>query len=517
MFLVGGAATEAGVPERPPAEEEVPEVLPAGADAERRDDRLRPRPTAPVSRDDARPAPAKSNTGALLLVGGLVVGFLMLLCAGGAGLGWFFWSRAREAAAEEQAAAQRAARAQPWAPPPAGPHANDGLPGGAPPKPPEDERRGGPPWPQGPLGPVGGPPAPPPRPRFNPPPPLRPIVPLEVKPADLKEAKVVQQPPGAVGDVAVGGNGRFLVLWLPGEDKLAVFDVCAARVVKLLPFTEAVKFAAGMDQLLVALPRAGLIQRYSLTTFGREAEAKLPARGEVTALCMGYASNGPVWVQTKVPGRALFLDPSTLREWKPDWGDKFPPGGAGYLRASGDGLTFGLRNGVGGEPHTMTCVRLREGRADQSTAWGIASSVLVPSADGRRLGSGVGFFDNQLNPVYPRKPLERFDKAYLPAVGDNRYFVELLPTAPGQHGGSVSFFLAGRWERPFAQLSGVAGVTNEQIAYGSNRDKLAWDQRLFFIPAAKVVVTIPPPNDQVVLHRFDAEAELARAGLGPPR
>jgi hypothetical protein len=201
-LLVGGAA----------AEEEIPEVLPA--DGERGDDPLpqrpgrvsAPCPAAPAPRGGAPPVPAKSKTGILLLVGGLVVGVLMLLCAGGAGLGWFVWSRVREAeAAQEKAAVQGPARAQPWAPPGAWPNAKNGLPGGAPPKPREDEKHGVPPRPPGPSGPAGGPPAPPPRPRFEPPPPLRPVVPVEVKPADLKEEKVVKSLPGAAGDVALGG------------------------------------------------------------------------------------------------------------------------------------------------------------------------------------------------------------------------------------------------------------------------------------------------------------------------
>src|SRR5947209_6112626 len=99
-FLVGGAAAEGDVPEGPPVEEQIPEVLPAGAEAERGDDRLQQRPgrvsppraAAPVERGGARPAPAKRSAGVLMLVGGLVVGFLLLLCAGGAGLGWFVWS-----------------------------------------------------------------------------------------------------------------------------------------------------------------------------------------------------------------------------------------------------------------------------------------------------------------------------------------------------------------------------------------------------------------------------------------
>jgi hypothetical protein len=509
-FVVGGAGAEEDVPEGLPVEEEIPEVLPAGAEAERGDDRLqtgpgrvnRPRPAASPAVRAERIAPApKRNTGTLLLVGGLAVGLLFVLCAGGS-LAWFVVSRYADGPPKPRSlggpvAVVKPGRAPNWAPPP--PEGNNGFNGRPPPRV------------QGPMGPAVRPPGRPPP--AGPPPRLRPVAPVEVKPADLKELKVVKRLPGAVGDVAVGGNGRFLVLWLPAERQLAVFDVSAANVVKYLPFTEDVKFAAGMDKLLVALPRAGLVQRYSLTTFEREGQAPLRTDGEVTALCMGCASNGPLWVQSKGVGRgsALFLDPSTLKEWTPDWGEKAMPADATYLRASADGRTFGLRNGTGGEPHTVTCVTLRAGRAGLRSEWGLPSSVLVPSPDGRLLCSGAAVYDPRLKPVLPRPVPQSFARPYLPAVGDDGYFIRLDYIAWDQLGGTLSFFLTGQ-DKPFCKLTSVAGVTNEQIAYGANRDKLAFDQRVFFVPAAKVVVTIPQTNDQLILHRFDPEEELERSG-----
>src|SRR5205085_2147156 len=121
---------------------------------------------------------------------------------------------------------------------------------------------------------------------------------------------------------------------------------------------------------------------------------------------------------------------------------------------------------------------------------------------------------SQLKAVYPREALKRFDKAFLPAVGNNDYFVELVPAAPGQHGGTVSFFQTGK-DGPFAQLSGVEGVTNEQIAYAQNRDKLTFAQRVSFTPAARAVSTRPPSNTGQILRRSGAEEPLKRAGLGP--
>jgi hypothetical protein len=516
-FVIGGAAAEEGVPEGLLAEEEIPEVLPADADADRGDERLqkqpgrvnRPQAVAAEARRPAPPAP-KGGTGVMLLLAGLAVGFLFLLCAGGGGLAWFIWSRASEAEEQEaraKTAQKRAERPtkgpdvvrQNWAPPPAWPKA------------------GPPPAIPNPIAPAVPPPAQPPKPPVNPPPRLKPPTPVDVKPAALPEDKVVKQLPGTIADVAVGGNGRFLILWLPGERKLAVFDVSAANVVKYLPFTEDVKFAAGMDKLLVALPRSRVVQRYSLTTFQREALAPLRTDGELTGLCMGYASAGPLWVQTKGGGfggrgGALFLDPSTLQEWKPDWGEKAMPGDAAYLRASADGRTFGLRNGVGGEPHTCTCVTLRDGRAEVRTEWGVSSSVLVPAPDGRLVYSGYAVYNKDLKPVLPNPPPQSFAKPYLPALGHAGYFMRLDYIAWDQLGGTLSFFLAGQG-KPFATRTSVAGVSNEQIAYGGNRDKLVFDQRVFFIPAAKAIITVPQGNDQLILYRFDPEAELERSGV----
>ena len=66
---------------------------------------------------------------------------------------------------------------------------------------------------------------------------------------------------------------------------------------------------------------------------------------------------------------------------------------------------------------------------------------------------------------------------------------------------------------PFAALKGVEGVSNEQIAYGKNRDKLTYDQRLHFLPAAKLVVAIPNTNDRLVLYPFDPEAALEKSNV----
>jgi hypothetical protein len=57
----------------------------------------------------------------------------------------------------------------------------------------------------------------------------------------------------SIGDVCVGGGGRFLIMHLPRE---------AAKVVKYLPVADdGLKFAAGMDNLMTFLPGDNLLER----------------------------------------------------------------------------------------------------------------------------------------------------------------------------------------------------------------------------------------------------------------
>src|SRR5262249_41383010 len=64
-------------------------------------------------------------------------------------------------------------------------------------------------------------------------PPLRPSP--VVRPPQLSADKVVKKLSSPIADVAVGGGGRYLVLYLPQEHKLAVFDVSEAKITGFVP------------------------------------------------------------------------------------------------------------------------------------------------------------------------------------------------------------------------------------------------------------------------------------------
>src|SRR5262249_51307589 len=86
-----------------------------------------------------------------------------------------------------------------------------------------------------------------------------------LRPADLSEDRVVVRLPAEVADVASAGAGRFLVLHLPGQRRLAIFDVCKARIVRTLPAPEGrLLLAGGREHFVAVMQSSGLVARYGL-------------------------------------------------------------------------------------------------------------------------------------------------------------------------------------------------------------------------------------------------------------
>ncbi len=109
------------------------------------------------------------------------------------------------------------------------------------------------------------------------------------------QAPLVRRLGGTIGDVAVGGGGRFLLVALKEARKLAVFDVNAADVVKTIPLASTnVLIAAGANKLLIAFPEEQVLERWDLGTLEREGGSHIsPIDGWIRALAMGSDSDGP--------------------------------------------------------------------------------------------------------------------------------------------------------------------------------------------------------------------------------
>ena len=121
-----------------------------------------------------------------------------------------------------------------------------------------------------------------------------------IKPPTLDKDVVERTLPSAASSVVVGGGGRYLILHLPSEQKLAIFDANEGKVTRYIPAADdGVLFAAGLTKLMVVLPSTHIIQRWNLATGKREVAAKFPIKGVVRRLCMGSASHGPLLVEAR--------------------------------------------------------------------------------------------------------------------------------------------------------------------------------------------------------------------------
>ena len=195
-----------------------------------------------------------------------------------------------------------------------------------------------------------------------------------IKPAPLAGEQATVNLPSAVQRSCAGGGGRYLILHLPQQRKLAVFDSNEAKIVKYLPVAEdTVYFAAGLDKLFVGLPSNNVLQRWDLKTFEKEVTVASPV--PVKDLAMGSASCEPLVVQSGEEGGLTFLDPQTFK--KSDY------------RTAGVGRHFGGGQGGGplhisanGQVITGPVALVREGKTYKGVD---VPGLAPPSADGRVL------------------------------------------------------------------------------------------------------------------------------------
>jgi hypothetical protein len=331
--------------------------------------------------------------------------------------------------------------------------------------------------------------------------------------------------PAPIADVAVGGSGRYLFLHLPKVHKLAVFDTKEAKVSHYLNTAgENIKFAAGMDKLIVVLVDTGLIQRWSLRTMEREVTAKLPIKGVVKSIAMGSASKGPLLVYWAAGTSALdrctyeFLNVEDLKQLPIE---VQPHGMMGtsyrdlmHVRASGDGTVFGTWS-TSGSPQGLGAIVLA---GEEAKTYYDHTSVghVAPGPDGKVIYTGAGRYTPDLKSL-DSMPGQR--TPCLPAVEGAYYLTYSAATNPRippparnrrapEQKATLSVHMAGD-SRPLATIADFP-LTAEQ-PWGQS--DFTVDKRLFFIPSAKLLVRIPSSNDQVVLRRFDMDQAMDKSGV----
>jgi len=325
-----------------------------------------------------------------------------------------------------------------------------------------------------------------------------------IKPPTLEGDRVERKLAAEVADVAVGGAGRYLVLHQPTLHKLAVFDVNAAKVVGDIPINEeGARFTAGLEEIVVVLPRAGTIELWSLKTLKREVAATLPIKGTIKAVAMGSASRGPLLIYSAAGTEPLdrasmaLLNVTTM---KPVFNELNTSVAAimcmhyrnlVHVRASANGRLFGLWC-TSHIPSGMATIAFAEPITRMFYAHATFGHV-VPGPDGKNVYTRFG----------PRAPtVQQTDQPgsanpVLPACHGDQY----LSLPPAGSGGAVTIRAPGK-EQPIATLADLDLPTSgeDNIAHDFTLDK-----RVHLIPEARLVISIPASNDRLVLHRLKGE------------
>lgn len=344
---------------------------------------------------------------------------------------------------------------------------------------------------------------------------------VSVEPTKLKDEKKTVNLPASIGQVCVGGNGRFVIVHLSEKRQIAILDTAEAKIVKYLPVGEDKVFiAAGLDKLMVVLADKKIVQRWNLNTFAREVSAPLDLQGDVQAAVMGCASAGPLILGTSgelpnnLGSRVVLLDIQTLKQLRPAGSQvnaafaRFHPSYSPSITVSSDGRVIGMW--TGGSPSGFQTVTLI-GRNLKSQYEHTTVGHILPGGDGRYLFTSDGVYSSQMKIVGKREEGEYS----IPAI-QGRYYLSLGPISyPGRNRGKetvsgATLRLAGDSRALTSiDLPELAGIGN----LGWHNEEIALYQRLILIPGANLLVVVPSSNDGLVLRRFDLDEILDKSGV----
>lgn len=326
-------------------------------------------------------------------------------------------------------------------------------------------------------------------------------------PEFLENGVLRKKLPAPTTSVTVAGGGRYLVFHLAKQRKLAIFDVTQAKITKYIPMGgDDLLIAGGMHHLVVVSRDHKVIQRWDLKTFQKGLTLALDEPGQIDQLAMGYASAGPMMLNTRNGLR--FYDPQTLKrvsysEPNNIWGSH--PQYPAIIRASADGMTFTAwvprisPNGI----RLLTL----EGNKYSMRSQHASAGYLIPNADGTLVLTSSGVYSQEL--VKLNK--DRFDglrclpalhPAYILGVkGVGPYYGQTPKSRP-----TLSIFTAND-----RQL--LTTIPDLEELTGTFGRSVPLDQRVFFLPTAHLLITLPTTNDEIVLRKLSIVDILQKSGI----
>ena len=334
----------------------------------------------------------------------------------------------------------------------------------------------------------------------------------------LQEDTTTIQLPAPINDVCAGCNGRYLILYCKSLSKLVVFDVSTAKISGYVSVPSAdIRFTAGAEKLIVAVVDQKVLQRWDLASLTREVAVQQPFEAPIRQVVMGGASLGPLLTQIECsrdgpdPG-FRFVDPTTFGLLEMNWVEHRTAVPT-YLerlriRASPAGELFGMwRYQI--DPAGLLSL-VRKGRSAEWHYEHSSADPLLPDANGRVLFAGDGaVYNGELRRV---KGTPKPSQVLIPSMQSGYYLSIATETWNDRMtlSGRPTVYAVGS-DQALGQGPALGNLGNARQMH--SEISFVADKRIWFMPQAKLIVTIPTTDDRLVIHRFDPFELLEKSGI----
>lgn len=308
--------------------------------------------------------------------------------------------------------------------------------------------------------------------------------------------------PGKAEAVAIGGGGRYIVMHFPQPGRLAVFDANTGAIEHETQ-TEAgiAQLAAGANKLVMSIPNSRKMFRvYSLPGLKQENEFECPLFHGAKAAAMGSRTNGPLLL-ADVVGNVVLVD---IRTGKPIEGSDLQLGiPTGQLRASADGNLYV----AGGDYHAEHKFQILD---ESAKKWRKREPDIVaayPGPDAREVFGKNQIIDANGNKLAGKGATTAPNVWYVPAL-----------TATGDYFLKVNQLIMGKWPQEKKSISiavhkGTRNVDKPVLSawewlpetegfFGAFNEPVAFDQHLFLIPEAKLLVILNKDKSKLIVRRI---------------